>query len=82
MYPVKSAFAKEFSMAMTTVQAIMNGDPVLPQTADTMAKAMEMPRRKAFLVKEGPATLSNKTFAHHRRLISAIFCAAVMVMIS
>jgi hypothetical protein len=46
-----------------------------------MAKAMEMPRSKTFLVKEGPATLSNKTIAHHRRLISAIFNATMMVMI-
>jgi integrase len=78
MYPVKSAFAKEFNMATTTVRAIMNGDPVSPQTAEKMAKAMEMPRSKAFLVKEGPATLSNKTIAHHHRLISAILNAAVM----
>ena len=78
MYPVKSAFAKQTGMATTTIRAILNGDAVSPATADHMAKAMGMARGRAFTVKEGRATLSNKTIAHHHRLISAILNTAVM----
>lgn len=77
----KAELAKRSNIAPITVTAALRGDPVVIQSAESLAKAMGRSLRELFTVKKNEDPLSNKTILEHHRCISMVLALAEKEMI-
>lgn len=68
----RADLAKETKLPIQTVYTAIKGEPVSVETAEAIAKALDISMKQSFSVKENKKTLSPKTVLEHHRLIRTI----------
>ena len=72
----KGELARRAHVAASTITVVTRGDPVMPQTAEAVAKVFDMNVSALFSVQDDDEPLSRKTILEHHRLISSILAQA------